>query len=1532
MTEAEKRALREKRSKIPCRGFAAGRCRYGDRCQYLHADGGGSGNPSKTGACTELVDSDADDEFAFDTDEFDEFDCGECHREELRADDDDREKAVICQNDGAIEWVVDTGTENHLVMSSKIDLADPNVHSTKKPMRLATANGTIVADKRIDMDIPELGVKVDPLILDQTVDAISVGRLVMDESYSFHWPCGQPAYFEDREGRVIKCSTKGYVPVITSEHEGFAAMPSVGNQADHPDADVDDQESREEKLKREARSPEHCLTHMRKNPYCWVCSMTKMVAKQARRLGPEHRNVNPENFGDHVCADHVTGLNEEKEMVEGHQAALFIIDLHTRFPCLAPVRDKSAESAARALRYYMGTTEMKTLYSDNSKELEVASRDVAQMHVTSTPYRPQSNSIAERGIRTLLEATRSALVQAGMPCRFWPMAGSHQSFAIAISEQLNGEPSPYEIRNGVKFDGWRLPFGSLVHYRPPRPMLKGLPKFAPRSVPGIFVGWHVEPGCRWKGDYLIIPLSSFKQSARRFYQAHRTKELVSFDPVNFPLQAAFMEEMVKVQPIPARGEKEWPDQVHHEVDDESPMPSKSAIDLHYEDVIGKSAPPEMSHDEKFEEIAYELFGPEEDEDVKSDEHEVPGEPGSSRHCERRGENEGDGLRIPRGRRIFLPGMNRRAETTSPCVTMRRGGGQNDDAGYKAMVARAAEIPSPAPRRKISPMSDRRLIEYCCAPDSLLGKREITGAGCVVVRLTAEHDLTTKAGLDHAIHAVASTPKDQYIHLWGSLPCTAGSPWQRINRARNPGAEEKIERMKEIMKILLKNFVAVGEEVLARGGDVSFEWPAACELWKHPDVEEMVQRFALNKVNMHGCAAGLRSAKTGLPIKKPWTIATTAPSIVAALGDFQCDGSHAHQPCAGSETKATESYTPEMAKAVHWAIREEAVSFRARVSLAAVDVVESEHDEAVRDFDAEPEPEGHREKIGRPGLWCSMVTKTLHPSDPMSRHPGALAAVQKELDDLRSHPAWDEANPVEADELAKTQPEAHVARVFPIIGIKNFEDPSNHVWKGRIVFAGNRVKTATGQWAMFQDMGAVPSTMAACRAILAAYTAVKGSQLFQSDCVKAYVQALMSGTPTYIRLPKAWWPAHWVGKFRDPLCKLLRALYGHPDAGNLWADKIGDELKRLQFVEPEGWTATYVLNADDSHVAVFVLYVDDLVMYGTGRVLEIVEKVRKNIKMDDPTDLKKYLGVVHRIIRTEVDGETLTHVTFDMEQYFRSAIDDYLNLSGTTLSKVASPFAPRVDGEALARLTSEAGEMAEHAAHCVMKLMYGARMALPYLCVIISRLSSQISRWTKDSDRRLHRVYCYLDHSLDVKLRGSLSTADIDSLKLVAWPDADLNGDAQDTKSTSGYYLELIGNHGRGMPLAWGAKKQGSTAVHTAEAEVVSMSTCVRNEAIPMQMLLEMIFRRPIDCEVREDNAAAIVAVTKGYSPTMRHLSRTQRVSLGMLHEIFEKEPVEGEGRIRLVKAETSEHRGDAFTKELESHKFEHALDLIRMTR
>ena len=280
--------------------------------------------------------------------------------------------------------------------------------------------------------------------------------------------------------------------------------------------------------------------------------------------------------------------------------------------------------------------------------------------------------------------------------------------------------------------------------------------------------------------------------------------------------------------------------------------------------------------------------------------------------------------------------------------------------------------------------------------------------------------------------------------------------------------------------------------------------------------------------------------------------------------------------------------------------------------------------------------------------------------------------------------------------------------------------------------------------MFADLGAVPSTMSACRAVLACYALTRDAVLLQSDCVKAYIQADMKGVPTYVRLPKAWWPKGWETKYRDPLCKLIKAIYGHPDSGNHWAEKIGAELSSLGGKEISGWSAVYVFNPAETHVAVFVIYVDDLVIYGTNRVNKIVKKLRKTIKMEDPTSLQKYVGCVHKVIRNEVHGEEITHITFDMEAYFRSAIEDYVEYTGAVLSKVGSPFAPKPATEELDNLLARPGEQGSKAASFIMKLMYGSRMALPSISVIIGRLSRLITKWTADADRRLLRVYQYLN--------------------------------------------------------------------------------------------------------------------------------------------------------------------------------------------
>ena len=72
----------------------------------------------------------------------------------------------------------------------------------------------------------------------------------------------------------------------------------------------------------------------------------------------------------------------------------------------------------------------------------------------------------------------------------------------------------------------------------------------------------------------------------------------------------------------------------------------------------------------------------------------------------------------------------------------------------------------------------------------------------------------------------------------------------------------------------------------------------------------------------------------------------------------------------------------------------------------------------------------------------------------------------------------------------------------------------------------------------------------------AYALLKGHSCQQADAIQAYVQAKLGGTETWILIPKERWPKSWFHadgkpKYRDPVIRLVLALYGHPDAGGYW---------------------------------------------------------------------------------------------------------------------------------------------------------------------------------------------------------------------------------------------------------------------------------------------------------------------------------------------------------------------------------------------
>lgn len=235
---------------------------------------------------------------------------------------------------------------------------------------------------------------------------------------------------------------------------------------------------------------------------------------------------------------------------------------------------------------------------------------------------------------------------------------------------------------------------------------------------------------------------------------------------------------------------------------------------------------------------------------------------------------------------------------------------------------------------------------------------------------------------------------------------------------------------------------------------------------------MIEEFSLNIFNIHGCAVNLKD-ETNVPIEKPWTIATSSPSLEKRLSGLKCPGPDhhpEHRPCAGKLTKTTQGYTNVLIDIVHQAFCDEAIAQRARSALAAVDMVRGEHDEALKEFEDFKPEDSHRPNMGSENMGCAMVTRTMHPNGPLFHHPKALGAIGKELGHPRDHTTWDEEHPEEAEHVKKKVPGAHFARIFPIVVIKLFEEAEELLkWQGRIVLAGNRIKLVTGAWAVFPEI-------------------------------------------------------------------------------------------------------------------------------------------------------------------------------------------------------------------------------------------------------------------------------------------------------------------------------------------------------------------------------------------------------------------------------------------------------------------------------
>jgi len=171
---------------------------------------------------------------------------------------------------------------------------------------------------------------------------------------------------------------------------------------------------------------------------------------------------------------------------------------------------------------------------------------------------------------------------------------------------------------------------------------------------------------------------------------------------------------------------------------------------------------------------------------------------------------------------------------------------------------------------------------------------------------------------------------------------------------------------------------------------------------------------------------------------------------------------------------------------------------------------------------------------------------------------------------------------------------------------------------------------------------------------------------------------------------------------------------------------------------------------------------------------------------------------------------IRYMEYSMCEFWQACIDRYLELApkGTKLRKVGTPFldeavrspldfgAPEGKEREAAKAQQQVEvdgdtELGPVASKILMKCLYGARMCRFDLLRPICALATKVTKWDRMCDAKLHRLMCYINSSIDVKMYGKVGDLPTD-VELALFSDADFAGCNETLRSTSGVFLKLSG--------------------------------------------------------------------------------------------------------------------------------------------
>ena len=189
----------------------------------------------------------------------------------------------------------------------------------------------------------------------------------------------------------------------------------------------------------------------------------------------------------------------------------------------------------------------------------------------------------------------------------------------------------------------------------------------------------------------------------------------------------------------------------------------------------------------------------------------------------------------------------------------------------------------------------------------------------------------------------------------------------------------------------------------------------------------------------------------------------------------------------------------------------------------------------------------------------------------------------------------------------------------------------------------------------------------------------------------------------------------------------------------------------------------------------------------------------------------------------------------MRIFLHGPMCELANKTTQQLYKVSSPCID--DHHFKEEETKSVGELSTVCSQIVLKCLYLARIGRPDILRSVNKLARAVTKWTKACDKRLARLISYIHHTYEFRQCSYVGNT-AQQCRLGLFQDSDFAGDFEDSKSTSGGLLCIIGSH-TFVPISWTSKKQTSVSHSSTEAEIISLDAGLRMDGIPVLDLWDL---------------------------------------------------------------------------------------------